>query len=389
MYDVVIIGAGIAGLYSAYLLKKTRPELKFCVLEKNDTAGGRTSTQMFEGVEVVCGAGIGRKRKDRLLIQLLKELGVPYREFMAQHYYAKGVSHRTYQQIAFLEQHLTEDTRMSFKQFAEPLLGKESYREFVVANGYSDFEKADAVDVLKYYGLDDNRGRWTGLSIPWRLLSEALVEKIGRHHIHFGQEVVSIEGSRVKTQGSVYTTKHILCATTIASLKRLFPTKQIYHQIHGQSFLRMYAKVDSVSAEVLNRQLKGVTVVDSPLQEIIPIRPEEGIYMIAYSDNRSADQVYKHKEDSKYFERALEKALSLPNRSIHILSMQPHYWPIGTHYYSVLPKRFKDRMEFIREAQRPVSNVRVVGEVVALDQGWVEGALESVEAVFPEIVKMI
>jgi len=31
----------------------------------------------------------------------------------------------------------------------------------------------------------------------------------------------------------------------------------------------------------------------------------------------------------------------------------------------------------------------VVGEVVALDQGWVEGALDSVEAVFPEIQKSI
>jgi Thi4 family protein/flavin-dependent amine oxidoreductase len=41
-YDVVIAGAGLAGLTTAYYLKKTRPELNVVVLERSGTAGGLT-----------------------------------------------------------------------------------------------------------------------------------------------------------------------------------------------------------------------------------------------------------------------------------------------------------------------------------------------------------
>jgi monoamine oxidase len=57
------------------------------------------------------------------------------------------------------------------------------------------------------------------------------------------------------------------------------------------------------------------------------------------------------------------------------------YWPVGTHYYEPLHGPYKNRREFIYAAQNPMPNVYVVGEVVSQHQGWVEGALESVEAV--------
>lgn len=386
MYDFVIIGGGMAGLYTAYLLNQINSKLNFCILEQNDHVGGRAINTMFEGIEVVCGAGIGRKKKDRLLIQLLKELEIPYREFTSQHYYAKGVGHHTTNQVQQLEEQAPPQPRTTFKKLATQILGEEGYREFVVASGYTDFEKADARDVLTYYGLDDNRGRWVGLGISWRKLGEALFKAIGKERIHFNKRVVHITNNRIEcADGTHYNTHYTVCATTIESLRYLFPHHRIYHQIHGQPFLRLYAKVDEASTILLMKHLKGLTVVDSPLQEIIPMAPEKGIYMIAYSDNQNADALKKKLNDTRYFERALEQALSLPSGSIHILTMQPHYWPIGTHYYSPLPQRFTDRVQFIHKAQRPMNNVWVVGEVVALDQGWVEGALESVEAVFSEI----
>jgi monoamine oxidase len=39
------------------------------------------------------------------------------------------------------------------------------------------------------------------------------------------------------------------------------------------------------------------------------------------------------------------------------------------------------RSQFIHKAQIPLPNLLVVGEVVAENQGWTEGALESVEKV--------
>ncbi|MCC7345032.1 MAG: FAD-dependent oxidoreductase, partial [Deltaproteobacteria bacterium] len=41
-YDVLILGAGLSGLATAYYLKKTRPEWSILVVERSGTAGGLT-----------------------------------------------------------------------------------------------------------------------------------------------------------------------------------------------------------------------------------------------------------------------------------------------------------------------------------------------------------
>jgi protoporphyrinogen oxidase len=69
MYDFIIIGGGIAGLYSAYQLKKRYPHIRLCILEKEERIGGRMGSEDFHGVSIAMGAGVGRK-KDVLLIQI-------------------------------------------------------------------------------------------------------------------------------------------------------------------------------------------------------------------------------------------------------------------------------------------------------------------------------
>ena len=75
-YDVIIVGAGIAGLYSAFNIKQMSPNTSFMVLEKykKQWIGGRLNNEDFYGTTIVTGAGIGRKQKDHLLVQLLERL---------------------------------------------------------------------------------------------------------------------------------------------------------------------------------------------------------------------------------------------------------------------------------------------------------------------------
>ena len=75
-YDIIIIGSGMAGLYSSYNIKKMSLGTSFLILEKHKKQwiGGRASNEMFYGTQVVTGAGIGRKEKDKLLIGLMDDI---------------------------------------------------------------------------------------------------------------------------------------------------------------------------------------------------------------------------------------------------------------------------------------------------------------------------
>jgi hypothetical protein len=204
-----------------------------------------------------------------------------------------------------------------------------------------------------------------------------------------GSQGISVFGKvhgKTKASGFVSTTKTMLIATTVDSLTRLLPDKSsIYSHIHGQPFMRLYAQFAPSSRPIMATAAPSITIVPPPLQEIIPLNPQSGIYMLGYADNKSARQLHECKNDKQYIETLAEKALSLSKGSVKITHTQSHFWEIGTHYFDVLPARFQNREQFVFEAQRPYPNIFVIGEMVALNQGWVEGALQSVENVVDEI----
>ena len=108
--------------------------------------------------------------------------------------------------------------------------------------------------------------------------------------------------------------------------------------------------------------------------------------MIAYNDNNNTIALKHHLENNaenrELYEQLLEQSLGMPEHSLHIIAIKDYYWPIGTHYYKPLNKElYKNREEFIDEAQHPEKGILVVGEALSRNQGWTEGALESVKAV--------
>jgi hypothetical protein len=190
IYDIIIIGAGISGLYSAYKLLKKNKNLKILILEKNDNKhiGGRMGNVIFEGTSVVTGAGIGRKKKDILLQKLLHELNISVKEFLSTHIYSKSIIKKCNlkQNFELLKNEYNKNKnkyeKINFKNFAISILGSKEYKNFVTCSGYSDFENADIYDTLYHYGFDDNYNNYIGLSINWKLLIDTLVKKIGICH---------------------------------------------------------------------------------------------------------------------------------------------------------------------------------------------------------------
>jgi hypothetical protein len=145
----------------------------------------------------------------------------------------------------------------------------------------------------------------------------------------------------------------------------------------------LYAKFDRKSSEILKKYITHYTIVPGPLQKIIPMDSEKGVYMIAYSDNDNAIVLKNHLKNTlpnrKLYEKLVEESLGIPVGSLKIMAIKDFYWPIGTHYFAPL-YGFNSREEFIHKAQHPMEGMLVVGEAVSTYQGWVEGALESVQA---------
>ena len=410
-FDVIIIGSGLAGLYSALKIKKICPDMSFIVIEKERLYGGRSYDYKFENSDVVTGAGIGRKKKDKLLLKLMKEFNIPIHTFETGHIFSDTFNGSCDVKSVFLNlknkyindnKNTKQKTHVTFKQYAKEFLGEKAYAHFIECSGYSDYENADVYDTFYNYNFDDNYSKWEGFSVPWKVLVDKIVSSLG-NSIRNNSEVTKIKNQEnyyeivVKNNNDTKNTKDnltttyycekIIIATDIDALHHLIrdisPNPKLYNNIKGQSFLRMYAKFSKDSIPLLKEKIQGVLVVKGPIQKIIPMEPDKGIYMIVYSDNADADFFKKYFKNNIKNRTALtkmvEKAINLDNR-LHIENIKDFYWKNGTHYYAPLTSEFSNRQEFIKKAQHPNSNILVVGEVISLHQGWVEGALESVES---------
>jgi len=389
----IIIGGGIAGLYSAYQLRKRNKP--FLLLEKSTKKdlGGRMGSPLFHGVPVAKGAGIGRKRKDKILQELLQELNIKTHEFKATTQYAGSQNCDVKNIFENLKQYYENQdpkpNHLTFREFAEPLLGKAQYKIFTTCSGYTDYENEDVESTIYDYGFDDNYTNYTGISIPWSEVIQEITKKIGEENIKCNTEVLKITRNtnppiiHIHTKSRTYTADQVIIATTIQPLRHLLPQIREYKNIESQPFLRIYGKFSKTSIPHLRERIKTTTILPGDFHKLIPINPEKGIYMIVYTDNRGARKLKQYTENTQenrdYLTQQLEKVLEIPKETLQLQSILSFYWTEGTHYYNPLPETpYKSRKQFIRAAQCPYPHVFVVGEMISQNQGWVEGALESV-----------
>lgn len=149
--------------------------------------------------------------------------------------------------------------RKTFREFATKILGKETYRNFVLSSGYQDYENEDIEETLFKYGIDDTSLKiWTAFSVPWKQLIEKLANNVGYEHIKFNQEIISFKKSlKNKNKNDKYNSEYfviknsnnqkyycskIIVATTIQSVRKLFKSYPIYRNIGSNVFLRLYGK---------------------------------------------------------------------------------------------------------------------------------------------------
>jgi protoporphyrinogen oxidase len=375
---IAIIGSGISGLYLGLKLKNQGYD--FDIYEKNNIIGGRIKVIEFENIPVVAGAGILRFKKDKIMYNLCKELDVE------THIY-KTIFTYTFDPLNILNiieklkdnLHLLEGQRnkYTFARYSKIILGHKEYNKFVKSCGLSDFEKADVIDTIYDYGFDDCVSGYEAVSVKWKELLDKFYE-ILKNNIFLSTPVKKIEkteDNKFKIKNKIY--DKVVITTDIKNIRQLFLKDKIYRSIEGQPFVRLYVKLN-IPIENYGK----IIITGNPFQKIIEMDKDECIYMISYSDNKVANKWKNCKNIKKTVKQSIKRIFKL---DVKVLKHKLIYWKLGTHYFKPLLKEYKDRKEFLEIAQNPIENLFVVGEGLSRNQGWCEGAVESVEKIIHKI----
>ncbi len=374
--DYIIIGGGIAGLYAAWRLSKDSHDT-IAILEKEASLGGRIKEVMFAGVPVKTGAGVGRLHKDIRLIELMQYFNIPINTFKSRPTYTFtpiSLKH-TLKTLRKAVQKQPELQMLTFAAVATRILGANTYELFQSTTGFTDYENANVMDALEHYGFDDLFKSQEFFTVPWTQLTECLIADILKANPHnriitnvkvtgFDTEYQTIHSQTLSAPHTYK--KHLLLALPFTPLKRLLSPQQfqpIQSVVAPQPFLRIYAK--------LHHQVSpGNLITPLPLRKITSIT--QNITMVAYCDND--DAVALKDTNTDQLQRLWVSATGSPVRFEKVLRI---YWPEGTHYSKTLTTP-----ELLYNLQRSIHpQVTIIGEILSTNQGWVHGALESVDRI--------
>jgi monoamine oxidase len=428
MYDVAILGGGIAGLHTAYRILSTHPETKLLLLEKSASLGGRMETHTDRWMTVEAGAGRFSKHHRRLL-QLIDELGlskqvVPIHGesvFMPSASRSRSPSASTYttrdirKWIREMQRHsqsvpLATLQRTVFLDYAKQVLGDNDKAHFILdAFGYStELVVMNAHDALVILSGMMQANSFCVLRGGLSQVVDRLVKRIRKFpHVRIlcHKEVVScrVNHSSAKqtrrneprrsidteeftrlvcTDDRVYQTRQCVFALPQPALAKLACFRPLHawiDQVTCRSLCRIYSVFppDPTTGKVWFHDLPKVTT-DNDLRMIIPIDADKGMVMTSYSDNEWADRWNRVRNVDAKLVRDLTDILghSVPTP----LHTNVFYWKCGVGYWKV----GADSRATAKRMIQPFDGRRwfVCGETFSeKNQQWIEGALETSEQV--------
>ena len=427
IYDYIVLGGGISGLYCAYLLWKRFPRASVLILERESAVGGRVHTYTDRYMSVEAGAGRFNMAHE-LLVELIRELGlgrkivpissdpgyapadgtepriVTGNDNMTKRYIIKIIDASKLESAELLKS-------MSFIDYAKRIVGKAEIEYIKASFGYySELVIMNAYDAIHLIGELGPGNDFAGLAGGLSQIIDRLVGVINRRsgaHILCNKTVVDIQpvyggaygawagggpGSGASAPGGVdvigvycqenkrpYMGRKCFCALPkqVAENLPLFRgIRPLFSQIVCAPLCRIYSKFPVVRGKTWFSGLPKFTT-NNNLRMVIPISEKDGVIMISYSDNKYADgwnRLYK----SRGVEGVDRELARLMKKSTGIdipspISTRVFHWPCGVGYWGV--DADSSRFPLQPDARVPIY---LCGEhYSARYQQWMEGALET------------
>jgi hypothetical protein len=381
----MILGAGIAGLYTAYTLLKKDPDRTLHIIESTNHPGGRIYTYKDSFMEVEAGAG-RFTNEHTFLMELLHELeltkflpitnDVEYTEktpFHLKYIIGKII---TASKLDFYH----DLTSMSFLDYAKLIVTQDEIDHVENSFGYSSeltiMNAKNAIALMSqlnasFFKLEG------GLS----QIIDALVKRINMYPnavIHLNEPVISItkrkENYIITTTKNIYSTPLCICTLPKQVLETMAiskPFRSSLQKIKCGALCRIYCTFKEPWFKNFPRYTTA-----NPLRMIIPY--SKNTIMISYSDGKYAmfwNDIYK-KHGIPGVNYALQELI---HEALHIniptpLKTNVFFWECGVGYWGIHANSEK----LASKLMNPLPNFYICGEnYSATHQQWMEGALET------------
>jgi protoporphyrinogen oxidase len=442
-HEYVIVGAGISGLYSAYLLYKMFNITNILVIEKSDRIGGRVHT-MFDNNTNNSNTffELGASRiplSHNSILNLIKDLGLEktlsVTPITNKYYYE-------YDNSILKKTLLTHDTPYCkvIKEITELVKSNDPYVRKVAEN-YSLYffiehfygtETAELVkdqfgytgDILlqqTYSALEmftnefKSTGQFYKMDGGLVQIINKLVDKITKAGIKI---ITNHELIDVNHNNKILDLKILNINTTINVNTNNIIFALTHNDLLKIPFLRISKTFKLLNTSVMNKQLMRIyaffpvnksggnwydnidvnIVTNSLIRQIKPTELEKGLLMISYSDTINSEVLNSLSiTDNELFKNEVMFHLRrlFPDKKIpDPLKFVYKYWETGTHIwkpsYDVVDVSKKMMMPFEsdKDSFDEINNgIYIVGEVYATLHNWMEGAIISVDNLMKHLTK--
>jgi len=413
MYDCIVVGAGLSGLYCAWRLKQEG--YRVLVLERLGRIGGRIKTQKIEvkGQTYIYEAGAQRfSNAHERVINLILKLGLSkhmrsYHDPSETHYveaipHPKPASRIEPSSRNLIQQLINKAKALNPKHkqantteaIGEELMGPEFIRDLIKYSGYDlGITAKDYYDYENYYKAMNDEHFFDfegGLLTLCEHLAKGLECHLGEALIDFSYEAQTYTVLAKTTKGKYFGRRLILALPRSALLKlpALDSLETSLRAVSTNTYMRIYAIYPrNADGHYWFEDLPKL-VTDSHIRQIIPevgAEADNGLIQLSYSDGRHAE-IWFNYAMSELLKPVIHTELRrmFPNKVIpDPIYFQSHYEKEGTHYW--LPNN-SSAQHYEKVLQPLEAPVYICGEAYSHYQGWMEGALETAEEAIDRVM---
>lgn len=414
-YEYVICGGGISGLYCAFnLIEKNNVNPKsILILEKSYRIGGLIKTNNDDTLNIKYENGAGRiAENNKLLLGLIKRFNLqqqlielPTKKEYRKVFDDKIITIKTdkfdkiLHKLIYKKYKLTEQELLSktFRSLCEDELGVEKTNLLVESFGYTDeFNNVNAkngleifkksfLPNLKYYVLQNGLEQIV-IHLEAFLKEKGVVIQLHEmiNNIEKSKSSISVHTNTFNGKNKTYHANKLILAMPHGSLVKIPFLHSICHllnSVEDSSLLRIYAVFPKgKNGKVWFHDIPKTTT-NLPIQQFIPISTESGLVMISYSDTTNAKQWQQDKINDVFKKKIIKNIkLLFPNKKIpEPTFLNSSFYAEATHLWKVNC----DGEQLQPRLLQPFSDMHlyICGESYSSNQGWIEGALETSNAV--------